>query len=218
MAAKKKIIEEENPNGAPEWMVTFSDCMTLLLTFFVLLLSFATFHKETLPHLGFSFAQALPTIGMSASQKHESMIRKIEINDPVNRDEGSEVQTSVTQQTSNFMREKRPLDFRNLKVFTTESSSFFFGRGAALSSRGQQTLDAMAVFLAHQTGRVVISENGPDGNPELGLMRAAAVMHYLIEQKGLSPNRFCLSVHSTTREKSTRRQLEITLLERSVYE
>ena len=39
---KKEIVEDEEP-GAPEWMVTFSDCMTLLLTFFVLLLSFSSF-------------------------------------------------------------------------------------------------------------------------------------------------------------------------------
>ncbi len=36
-------IEEEQkcPEGAPEWMVTFGDLMSLLLTFFILLLSFS---------------------------------------------------------------------------------------------------------------------------------------------------------------------------------
>ncbi len=34
--------EQECPAGAPEWMVTFSDLVTLLLTFFVLLLSMAS--------------------------------------------------------------------------------------------------------------------------------------------------------------------------------
>lgn len=32
---------DEAPEGAPEWMVTFADLMSLLLTFFVLLLSFS---------------------------------------------------------------------------------------------------------------------------------------------------------------------------------
>jgi chemotaxis protein MotB len=37
-------LEEEQacPEGAPEWVVTFGDMMSLLLTFFILLLSFAT--------------------------------------------------------------------------------------------------------------------------------------------------------------------------------
>ena len=33
--------EEEVEEGAPAWMATFADMMSLLLTFFVLLLSFA---------------------------------------------------------------------------------------------------------------------------------------------------------------------------------
>ena len=35
------LPEEAPPEGAPEWMVTFADLMSLLLTFFVLLLSFS---------------------------------------------------------------------------------------------------------------------------------------------------------------------------------
>jgi chemotaxis protein MotB len=35
-------FEEEDPPGAPEWIVTFSDMISLLVTFFVLLLSFAS--------------------------------------------------------------------------------------------------------------------------------------------------------------------------------
>lgn len=41
--AKKKC--PECPKGSPKWMVTFSDMTTLLLTFFVLLLSMANFDK-----------------------------------------------------------------------------------------------------------------------------------------------------------------------------
>ena len=41
--AKKKC--PECPKGAPMWMTTFSDMTTLLLTFFVLLLSMANFDK-----------------------------------------------------------------------------------------------------------------------------------------------------------------------------
>lgn len=43
MAAKNKCPECEA--GAPAWVVTFGDLMSLLMTFFVLLLSFATMEK-----------------------------------------------------------------------------------------------------------------------------------------------------------------------------
>ena len=209
---------EEESGGAPEWMVTVCDCMTLLLTFFVLLLSFATFHKETLPQLGQSFAQALPSMGLSPSERKESALEKMSTDDPVKQTEGSETPTQAKQQTGNYMREKRALDFRNLKVFCAPSETFFYGRGMALSTQERQTLDALALFLEDRSGeRVVISENGPDGNTELGLARATAVMDYLVE-RGLDKKRFSLTVQGTMREKAVRRQLEITLLDRSVYE
>jgi len=43
MGKKKK---EDAPGGAPEWMVTFSDMTTLLLTFFILLVSMSTLDEE----------------------------------------------------------------------------------------------------------------------------------------------------------------------------
>lgn len=44
MGKKKK--EDEQAPGAPMWMATFGDLMSLLLTFFVLLLSFSTMNVE----------------------------------------------------------------------------------------------------------------------------------------------------------------------------
>ncbi|NLW84842.1 MAG: hypothetical protein GXY41_10645 [Phycisphaerae bacterium] len=209
--------EEEEAAGCPEWMVTFSDCMTLLLTFFVLLLSFATFEKETLPQIGNSFAQTVPCFGLTQGELKDSIQQKMSSDKEVKQTEGSETPTNAKNQTGNFMREKRALDFRNLKVFSVSSESFFFGRGAALSNQGKDVLDALAVFLENQTDRVVISENGPDGNTELGLSRAAAVMDYLIK-RGLDKKRFSITASTMMRDKHTRRQLEISLLDRRIYE
>lgn len=44
MGKKKK--KNDGPAGAPKWMVTFSDMMTLMLTFFVLLVSMATIDER----------------------------------------------------------------------------------------------------------------------------------------------------------------------------
>ncbi len=218
MAKQQKQREDDAPAGAPEWMVTFCDCMTLLLTFFVLLLSFATFHKETLPQLGFSFAQAMSIVGTSPSDQRDSIWDRMSSDQSVPQTEGSETRTPATQQSSNFMREQRSLDFRNLKVFSVPSSVFFWGSGAAISEQGRQVLDAMGVFLQHQAGAVVLSETAPDGADALGLERAQAVMNYLVNESQLDRGRFSLSASTTMREKSTARRLEITLLDRSVYE
>ena len=44
--AKRKIKQEQKAGGLPLWLGTFGDLMSLLLTFFILLLSMATFDQE----------------------------------------------------------------------------------------------------------------------------------------------------------------------------
>lgn len=44
-------FEEDEPAGAPEWIVTFSDMISLLVTFFVLLLSFASIATKDEPRM-----------------------------------------------------------------------------------------------------------------------------------------------------------------------
>ena len=67
---KKK--PEEQAGGAPAWMVTFSDLVTLLLTFFVLLLSFANTdlikYKEALGSLKDAFGVQTREIGTFQAQ------------------------------------------------------------------------------------------------------------------------------------------------------
>jgi chemotaxis protein MotB len=41
-----KKMEEEEPQSAPEWLVTFSDMVGLLCTFFIMMLTFSTSEKE----------------------------------------------------------------------------------------------------------------------------------------------------------------------------
>jgi outer membrane protein OmpA-like peptidoglycan-associated protein len=116
------------------------------------------------------------------------------------------------------MKEDRPLDFRNLKVFTVPSTIVFWGSGSAITKTGHEILDAFVIFLKSTPNRVVISENGPDAERTLGLSRAWAILDYMIK-KGLDKNAFSITASSTIRNPSkVRRMLEITLLERDIYE
>lgn len=45
----------EDQGGAPKWMVTFGDALTLLLTFFVLLLTYSTPNEEDLSNMSRGF-------------------------------------------------------------------------------------------------------------------------------------------------------------------
>ena len=69
---KKKTTEEEEheceecpPKGAPAWMATFADMATLLMAFFVLILSFAEFNVPKFKQISGSLKNAFGIIFIS---------------------------------------------------------------------------------------------------------------------------------------------------------
>ncbi|RMF20099.1 MAG: flagellar motor protein, partial [Gammaproteobacteria bacterium] len=54
----KLLPRKEGPRGAPNWIVTFADLMTLLLTFFILLLSFSNIDAEKYKAIAYSMSRA----------------------------------------------------------------------------------------------------------------------------------------------------------------
>lgn len=72
MAKRKKKVEEAG--GAPMWMVTFSDLMTLLLTFFVLLLSMSSMDRTILTKIN-TFTNDLSLMTYKGSGRIPSRIR-----------------------------------------------------------------------------------------------------------------------------------------------
>ncbi len=59
---KRKGRKEEQKSGAPEWMNTYGDMVTLLLTFFVLLFAFSNVDKQKFAALIESFSGTPPTV------------------------------------------------------------------------------------------------------------------------------------------------------------
>src|SRR3972149_5758378 len=62
MAREKKQPESDEAPGAPDWMVTYSDCMTLLLTFFVLLMTFSSFDERIFRELRVIYCDAFTSV------------------------------------------------------------------------------------------------------------------------------------------------------------
>jgi len=230
----KKQAEADKAPGAPEWMVTFSDCMTLLLTFFVLLLSFSSFDENIFRKWKIIFANALPSVGQEVKRNQDAFLPTEQIQQSIVQfDEGSEKPTlEKGREDNNLKEETEPADFHNRKVFLISSKKVFWGEGTAISFQGHKTLSNMASFLKEIHNRVVISENGQEDEKKsenFGLPRAWAVMNYLTTKHQLDKKRFCISATSTiSHEESTsgqvnqtksngERVLEIVLLERNIY-
>ena len=232
MARQKKQVESDEAPGAPEWMVTFSDCMTLLLTFFVLLLSFSSFDNRIFRSLKVVYSTALTSITPVRRSDRDAVLYLPPVKLIAELDKGSEKATSSQELKEGLLKEKKIMNLTTGMSFLISSKKVFWAKGSALSSEGRRVLDLMASFLRESPCRVVISENGPVNNQideNFGLPRAWAVMEYLTNEQNLDSSRFSISAKGTLDIKSlsdgrlgrdsseTERMVEIALLQRSIY-
>jgi chemotaxis protein MotB len=233
MPRTKKNTEPEDAQSAPEWMVTFSDCMTLLLTFFVLLLSFSSFDDKVFRKMETALAEAMPSIGISMEKDRDAFltVRQIQYKEELNK--GNEKPTLKGNIEANVKEDVTLMPFQNRKVFLISSDKVFWGKGTFISARGRKILSDIASLLKTVPNRIAISENNQTTNKKsinLGLDRAWAVTEYLTEQEHLDKNRFSVSAASTIPQQDLsdgqvdstrsegRRMLEIVILERSIYD
>jgi chemotaxis protein MotB len=233
MARASKQAESDQGPGAPEWMVTFSDCMTLLLTFFVLLLSFSSFDDDRIfMHLKVIYSKAFTSIAPMTRIDRDSLLYLPPVKYITELDKGSETVTSEQGAKDGLMKEMKMTDLNNSMAFLILSKKVFWAQGSSLSPEGRRILDTMVPFLKSSPDRIVISEDGPIGNQAseyFGLPRAWAVMEYLTKEQKLGSYRFSVSTDSALALESlesgqpgsgrpgTERTVEIVLLQRSIY-
>ncbi len=74
----RKAKQEECPAGAPAWMVTYGDMMTLLLTFFVLIVSMSSIEQV-------KFKAAISSIqdGMGMWPNSQGMMQKLQLDEQI---------------------------------------------------------------------------------------------------------------------------------------
>ncbi len=229
----RKQVEEDGDPGAPEWMVTFSDCMTLLLTFFVLLLSFSSFDNKVFPRMESAFAEGLSSLGLELGARKEAF----ELAPRVSYDQapktGSDQPVPDGQYETNPPTKLDFTDFQDRKVFLIPSDKIYLGRGSRLSVQGRQILSDLAVLLEAVKDRIIVSEykvysSNASGN-QLGLTRAWKAAQFLIGQRNLEKTRFSISSAATmddytlrnsgflTANPSVERVIEIVILDRSKF-
>jgi len=227
----KQTVPDEEP-GAPEWMVTFSDCMTLLLTFFVLLLSFSSFDNRIFRSLKVVYSKALTSITPMRRSERDALSYLPPVKLLVELDSGSEKPTSTQELQDGLMKETKMMNLTTGVAFLISSKKVFWAKGSALSPEGRHVMDLMASYLRESPCRIVISENGAVNNQTseyFGLPRAWAVLEYLTNEQNLNSDRFSISAEGTLGKKSlgndrlgqvsseTERTVEIVLLQRSIY-
>jgi chemotaxis protein MotB len=232
MPRRPRQNEADDGGGAPEWMVTFSDCMTLLLTFFVLLLSFSSFDDKVFPKMDSAFTEGMSSIGLPHRKQNEALLSTPRIRYMEEPEEGSEKPTVDGQYEANPSSSLDFLSFQDQKVFLVPSNKVFLGQGIQMSAHGRQMLTDMGTLLKALPNRIVVTEHpleGGDAHSNIGLTRAWVVTRFLTDRQGLDEGRFSISSAGTTDDDTVRqsglfaansrnaRVLEIVILERSTY-
>lgn len=216
---EKKHQEESDGGGAPEWMVTFSDCMTLLLTFFVLLLSFSSFDDKVFYKLRPHFIEQMPKVNWKQLKVDSSLTDPTNFTHKEQPDNGSESPTSPENKKSGSLEEDFDNEFSKSKVFTADSEIFFWGTGQVLSAEGKNILSDIAEFLNMNSENIIISENSVRSRDKKGLQRSWAIMNFL-NGKGIPKNRLNITSESTLPDKQRKdkssRIVELVLLEQEI--
>ncbi|HAL44833.1 MAG: hypothetical protein A2Y12_07965 [Planctomycetes bacterium GWF2_42_9] len=211
----KKHEEEESGESAPLWMVTFSDMASLLMAFFVMLTTFASFGPEESEVIrGVRDVMLRPNYGFFGEPPKTSVIK------PHTKSEvlgGSEKPTFETEPGGGIGK-KDLEDFRNKKVFLLQSQSAFIANSANLSPNGREFLNNFAMFVKQVPNRIIISESGgKERKVELGVARSMAVLKYLV-QRGVSADYCNIGAEGISPAENFRneRLLEITLLDEGI--
>jgi chemotaxis protein MotB len=178
-----------------DWMTTYADTITLLLAFFVILTSFATFTPEK-----FSEAKTIIAESMSGPSK------KTDPSTASDQLAQSQMATLTQQLEVAGLESDITLDLQAKKIeLIIEGSTLFANGQAALNGNGAEVLRAIAPILV---GDYVISIEGhTDDQPisnhifpsnwELSSARSASVARLMV-QEGISSSRLQVVGHADT--------------------
>ncbi|MGD9162018.1 MAG: flagellar motor protein MotB [Desulfobacteraceae bacterium] len=201
MAEDKVITEEVKTGAVPSWMVTFSDLATLLLTFFVLLLSMSSMDDKSLRSLFTNFTSACGILnfkelgevyrpkdvminGIYQRLKESLVIKRSD--DPVEIPSESE-ETFLKESGGKVVMQDTEGGF---KLVFGHKLMFESGK-AGIKEEMKPVLDEVAKFIKASSFQVYIdghTDNIPinsrefPSNTSLSLARAYNIMIYLIEQ------------------------------------
>ncbi|MDR2899647.1 MAG: flagellar motor protein MotB [Clostridiales bacterium] len=215
MARKPK--KAEGSSGAPEWMATYSDLVTLLLCFFVLLYASANLDEGKLQAISQSFgaaANVLPSISNNSSQGINQLLGSGSTQMPVMCDtdeastemfrEGQEELERMAADFKTYFAEEQLTDQVEVKIEGTYvilnfQDGLLFDKGRAdLKESSIAALQGIVAELGNNTGAEILIEGHTDSDPISTVMfpnniylsnaRATAVMMYLIDN-GIKPQR-----------------------------
>jgi chemotaxis protein MotB len=193
--------------GAPLWMVTYSDMITLILAFFILLFSFSVVDNAKFVEILSSFrVSLLGSEGVLRGSVDPSPIDEI----------GEFIEDHTDMDVITFETIKTYIEEAGIKdivdvfledrgiVLEISDAMLFDPAKADLKPESLDVLSSLAEVLRRVDNRIIVeghTDNVPintflfPSNWELSVARAVVVVRFLVEIKGLEPERFAANGH-----------------------
>jgi len=213
MAKKKKYPVEYMPN-TEAWMTTFADLVSLMLTFFILLISMSTMDKTGLADIETSFRKAVSVFNTGAGTEFmiippfamQKLVSTRELMLAMRQNSMAMFKNSVLE------HKVKGIIIKDRLYLRIPDSVLFDKGGATLKPKQIKTLKKLAQMLALMPGNIRV-QGHTNVNPDLSdsqfsdpwtlsLTRAASVLHVL-EDEGVDPARLSLTGYGPSRPVST---------------
>ncbi|ABR48865.1 OmpA/MotB domain protein [Alkaliphilus metalliredigens QYMF] len=234
-------MRKEGSTGSPAWMATYADMVTLLLCFFILLFTFSEIDAKKFQAVMQSFQGSLGVLDSGKTIEDsdyitEAMLEELTTNEQVEWEDFRKLQEIV----ENYLDENGLasdilvlLESRGLILRFHDNILFDSGR-AELKSRPMEILKDLAGFLDGEEfqNKHIRVEGHTDTDPlrvtskyetnwELSVARASNVVRFLIEDAGVTPERFSaagygeyrpLAANDTIENKAINRRVDVVIL------
>ena len=204
MGAPLEIAKKIDP-GAPKWVVTFGDLMSLLLCFFVLLLSFSNMDRQKYKQVAGSLEKAFGVqrkIRVMDIPKGMTMVAKDFdqelIATRIKEDLGKEIDELIQDELSE-LKDQISIEANGSEVIIRLMGESTFDSGKAeIRPKLKPLLQKVSEALRRSQGNIIIAGHtdnvpvvgGPyKTNLRLSAARASAVAEYFIEHSGIDPQR-----------------------------
>lgn len=206
--AEDEAKPKKCPAGAPLWMCTFADMMSLLLCFFVILLSFSNMDEPSFVKMSGAMKEAFGSQRKTKVFEPEGGEKMLAPTmDTVPFDPRDEVEKAVEEFTSAGMVDVAEVQ-DGLLVRIKDSLAFDSGR-AEIKPQFAALLDKIGRIIAASDSQVVVNghtddvplqkESGFRNNWELSAARAAVVIEYWQKKFAIPSSRLAATGHADGR-------------------
>jgi len=195
--ARKKVQQNDGGGGAPGWMATYADLMSLLLCFFVLLVAFSNMDQ-------IKFAMAANSLkgALGVMKRYPSQLNNLAIEVTSSQaDQRKGIYESVFELQDKIaemgLEDQVHVEFTENGLLIQMGDKILFDVGKAnLRPEAYPVLDLVGRTIRTKAGEVLVSghtDNIPintaefQSNWELSSARALIVVKYMIDKAGVPP-------------------------------